>query len=106
VLAQVLELVSEHLDPSEAPGGRKHEGERRHNPATAPGIEKQRGESSLLEIGEDQAGDEIAGNDEEDIDADETAGHERRRGVKSDHQQDRDRPEAIDLRPVLRIHVA
>jgi hypothetical protein len=44
-------------------------------------------------------------DDEEDVNADETATHLRREGVVGDHQQDRDRSQAVDIGPVSRMSI-
>ena len=44
-----------------------------------------------------QAGDEEAGDDEEDVDADEAAARARNAGMEQQHRPDGDGPEALDV---------
>ena len=52
----------------------------------------------------EEAGDEVAGDDEEDVDADEAAGQERDAGVGSDDCQDCDRAQPLDVPAELSGH--
>ena len=47
----------------------------------------------------EQAGDQEAGQDEEDVDPDVPTGEHTDAGVEGDYQQDRDRPQSLDVRP-------
>src|SRR5690606_31116156 len=47
------------------------------------------------------AGNEIAGDDEEDVDADKTARHGARPQVEQDDKQDRDRTQTLNFRPEI-----
>src|SRR5581483_3172769 len=58
-------------------------------------------------LAQNDAGDEVARNDEEDVDAGKPARQHRGIRVKHDHRQDRQRAEAVDIRSVLvsrRVH--
>ena len=50
-----------------------------------------------LDLAEQQAGDQEAGDDEEDVDADVAAGEERDPGVAEQDGDDRDRPQPLDV---------
>ncbi len=54
----------------------------------------------LIQLKRDNAGDQKAGNDEENIDADKAARHGLRKGVEAHDQQHCDRAQAINIRPI------
>ncbi len=77
--------------------GREH---RREEPARAPAVETREAEAPVVELAEDQPRDQIAADDEEDVDADEAAAKARDGGVKEENGQDGDGAQAVHLRPV------
>src|SRR5204862_464245 len=80
--------------PDESENGRR----RRQQPPRAAGIESDHREPpGPLDLAGEHAGDEKAGDDEEDIDADEAAGHSVGADVKQHDQPDGDRSQALDV---------
>ena len=57
-------------------------------------------ELSRQELARDDAGDQEARNDKEDIDTNEAARHRIRKGVEQHDQQHSDRAQALDIGPV------
>ena len=53
-----------------------------------------------LEAVGDDAGDQKARDDEEDVDADEATAHPAWKRVEGDDRQDRDAPQAVDVGPI------
>src|SRR6185436_397681 len=70
----------------------------------APGIESRQAESARPQILVDDARNQEAGDDEEDIDADEAAVDLVRKGMKSDDQQHSDCAQPVDVTAVLELH--
>ena len=56
------------------------------------------------DLAEEQTGDQVARDDEEHVDADETAGNERDARVCADHNSDRDGAQSLDVPPDLFRH--
>ena len=50
-----------------------------------------------MHLVENDAGDKIPGNDEKDVDADETAGERREPGMEQDHRHHRHGTQAVDV---------
>ena len=48
-------------------------------------------------LGQDQRGDQEAGDDEENVDTDEAAGPAGHTGMEGQHRHDRDRPQPVDV---------
>ncbi len=55
-----------------------------------------------LQSAEDDAGDQVARDHEEHIDADETAGQQHGKRMKGDHRNDRHCAQSVDVRAILR----
>ena len=98
--AQLRIRRRQHPQPAQHQGQSQHHDQGRKNPPDPPDIEAREAEALPVQFARDDAGDQKAGNDEEDIDADEAARHGLREGVKIHHQHHGDGPEAIDIRPV------
>ena len=76
----------------------RDQGGRRQDPAGAAGPERpDRDLPGEQHLAIEQPGDQVAGDDEEDVDADEAAGQERHARVGSDDQQDRDGAQPLDV---------
>jgi hypothetical protein len=103
VLAQLPVLVGEQRKPAEGQAGEHHGQQRREDAPDAPRIEAGHAEPALLQFAQQDARDQVAGNDEEDVDADEAAGQERREGVEQDHRQHGDGAQAVDVRAVGKV---
>jgi hypothetical protein len=102
VLAQAAEFVGQEHEPAERQAGEQHDDERRKEPAHAPPVEVGEAEAPALQVLEDDARDEKARDDEEDIHAGEAAGRGVRERVKGEHGEHRDRAQAVDIGPVRR----
>ena len=90
VPAELDQLGRKKLEPADRPAGGEHDDERREEPTHATGVEMGEAELLLLQAVGDDAGDQEARDDEEDVDADEAAGHPARKRVVGDDRQDRD----------------
>ena len=74
--------------------------------AEAPGVEAREPDAALaVDVAQEQLGDEVAGEDEEDVDADEAAVEAGEPGVERDDQVHRDRAQPVELGPVVRRRV-
>ncbi len=96
--AELLEVARREYEQAGDEGrgqGREH---RRKQPARAPAIEAGEAEAAAVELAEDQAGDQVAADDEEDVDADEAAAKARDAGVEEEDRQNRDGAQAVHLR--------
>ena len=62
-------------------------------------------EAAPADLAGDDSGDEVAGDDEEDVDADEAAGSELEACVVEDDEQDGDRAHAVDVGAVARARM-
>ncbi|MNF65116.1 hypothetical protein D3C84_468690 [compost metagenome] len=103
VFAELLELVGEQCHPAERIAGDHHRKQGREYAVDAPNVEIRNAELPACQAFEQDRGDQIPGNHEENIHADEAASHPFREGVKADHGQDGDCAQAINVRPVFRI---
>ncbi len=72
----------------------------RRQTANAARIESPQGERFCLYAREDELGNEVAGNDEENIDAGESAGQECREGVIDQYGHHGNRAQAVDIRSI------
>ena len=88
---------------------RRHQGDDDHDQRGrqkspgSPSVERRKVDATLgLHLPQEQPGDQEAGDDEEDIHADEAAAESRQTRMKSQYGQDRDRPQALDVRPKMR----
>ena len=79
----------------------EHDQQGGKNPANAALIKIREGKRTSPQIVDDAGGDEIAGNDKEDIDADEAARNRSDIEMKGDDRQNRNRAQAVDVRPVV-----
>lgn len=91
--------VGEH--PERAPGtDQQHHHEGRQQALQAPGIKARKDDAArLMPFLGQQAGDQIAGEDEKYIDAHKSAAEEGHIGVAKYHQEDGDRAQALKVWP-------
>ena len=76
----------------------EHDEERGQEPPRAPRVERREVDVAGGErLAREQPGDEVAGQHEEDVDANEAAGQRRNAGVERDHEQDREPTQAFDV---------
>ena len=95
-----LELEGRHPGDGKRDAGEEHGGERGQDAAGPALVEAGEGEAALAQVTSEDAGDQIAGDDEEDVDAEIAARKGGQAGVKEDDRQHRHRAQAIDLAPV------
>src|SRR5438874_11219140 len=82
--------------------GTHHYNERGKDPADATNIEIPEAKSSVIQLLENQAGDQKAGDNEKDVDSDKASRQQVFRSVIEDHGKDCDGAQSIDVRPVGR----
>jgi hypothetical protein len=97
VAAKLDQLRREKLEPADRPTGGEDDGERSKEPAHATGIELAEAEALLLESIADDASDQKARDDEEDVDSDEATAHPAGKTVIGDDRQDGDAMQAVDV---------
>jgi hypothetical protein len=81
---------------------RHHRIQRRQQPPHAPLVEPRKGKASGRKFRLDDPGDQVAGDDKENIDADKAAEHRRRLEMKRHHRQHRDSAQPVDVFAVPR----
>jgi hypothetical protein len=97
VHAEALQRRREQED-REHGGDGDHGGRRRQEPPHASGVElAQRDPAPALEVAQQQAGDQVAGDDEEHVDAGEAATEAGHAEVVADDGTDGDRAEPLDV---------
>ncbi len=94
---EARELRGRHPGDRKGDAGEKNDHERRQDAAGAALVEAGDREAPLGELAREDAGDEVARDHEEDVDAEPAAGEGREAGVKQHHRQHRDRAQAVDL---------
>src|SRR5580704_4319509 len=97
MLAEALELVRQQHVPADEKRGGDDNDQRRENSPDAPDVEVEIAETVTLDGIDDDAADQVAGDDEEDVDTDKAALEEIRERVKRDHGADGDRAQPIDV---------
>ena len=104
---RLLRQLAQGFGRQEQPADRKARGnrrdQRRQDAPRAPQIELRQREPSGPEIAQDLAGDEIAGDDEEDVDAGEARLEARNSQVEENDDDDGDGPEAIDVSTMIAL---
>jgi hypothetical protein len=86
VLAQYAIFVGKQVNPADRKARRQHDHEGRENPSHPPRIEIGEAKSFGDQIFHDDRGDEIAGNDEKDVDADKPADRPLRPCMEKHHR--------------------
>jgi hypothetical protein len=97
VLAEVGVLVAQQCKPAERQAKGEHGDQGREDAPDAPAVERDEAEISALKAFQDDRGDQEAGDDEENVDADEAAFDMGGKGVKPHHEQNGHRPQAVDV---------
>jgi hypothetical protein len=90
----------QHPQPAQHQGRRQHHDQGREDPPDPPDIEGHETEALLIQFARDNACDQKAGNDEEDIDADEAARQSLREAVKIHHQHHGNGAETVNIRSI------
>jgi hypothetical protein len=96
-LAEVHQVVGEEDVGAEGEGDEDHGEEGREDTPNPALVEGQEGEAAGLQVAQDDRGDQIAGDDEEHVDADEAAAEQRKAGMEEQDRQDGDRPQSVDV---------
>ena len=73
-LAKLSKFIRQQDDPADQVSRGEHDGERRKYPAYPAGVEFHEPERTVLNLSQNDAGDQKPGNDEKYIDADEATG--------------------------------
>src|SRR5690606_22505918 len=81
----------------------QHDGERREDAPDAPLIEGDEREAVKLSFAPDDAGDQEAGDDEENIDADIAAVETGNASVEKDDRHDRKGAESVDILSMMQV---
>src|ERR1700722_14331657 len=102
-LAKQGKLVRQKDKPADQPANGQHDDKRRKYPANPSSVEFRRREGAGSGLVENDAGDQEAGNNEKDVDADKPAGNQPR--VISDHQQNGDRSQTVDVGAIRKFVV-
>ena len=89
----------ERREPGEGEGdaGEEDGDQRRQDAAGAALVEAGDGEAPGGEVAQQDPGDQVAGDHEEDVDAEPAAGEGSEAGVEEDHREDGDGAQAVDL---------
>ena len=92
----------ERREPGDAEGdaGEQHDDERRQDAAGAALVEAGEQEAPFAQVAREDAGDQEAGDDEKDVDAEVAAGEGGEAGVKEDHRNDGDGAQPVDVTAV------
>ena len=77
-----------------------HQHHRREQPPHPPLVEGGPGETAAFHLRRDDPGDQIAGDDEEDVDPDEAAAEPRHLVMVEQHGEHRDAAQTVEMRPV------
>ena len=72
----------------------------RVNPPDPPAVKIPETESIAFELAENDRGNQKTGNDEKNIDTDETAAYDLRKSVENENGENGQRPQSIDIRAV------
>jgi len=105
VLAEVRVLQGKEEPPPDRPRGQQHDDQRGEDALDAARVEIGEAEGAALEAAEHDRGDQKARDHEEDVDADEAAGHAVGKRVEADDREHGDGTEAVDVGPVFRLDV-
>ena len=100
VPAEQAELLREHRVPADDEDEGHDDDQRGKQAPHATGIEAREAEGAGGEFGADQAADQIARDDEEDVDADIARAQRLGERVIEHDRQDRDGPQAVDVGPI------
>ncbi len=108
LLAELAVLAGEQEEPAEDEDREQHREQRRQHAADAPAVEIWQVEDAALEIRQDRQRDQVARNDEKDVDAEIAAAQPPRRSIECQHRNDRDGPQAVDVGAMGRclLHVS
>ena len=94
--AKPSKIIRRQHNPAHDPGGGKSQQERGQNAFDALAVKSEERKFFHLAFAQDNARNQIAGNDEKDIDAGEAA-RRRETGVESEHGQNGQRAQPVDV---------
>ncbi len=100
-LRKVAEIERHQQERRRHAAGDDHGEQAGHDPPDAPLIEVEDREPVVRELGGQNAGDQVARNDEEHVDPDIAAAEHGPAGMKEQHRQHRQRAQTIDLGLIL-----
>ena len=103
MLAQHEKLIAEQGKPANRPATGQHGQQGRKDPTDAAIIEVQQIELPLLQAAQQDGGDQKAGNDKKNVDADKAAEKFLRIGVVAHHTEHRHRADAVNVRPIRQV---
>jgi hypothetical protein len=101
VFAQLRVFVRQEQEPASGKTGKEHQNQRRKNPADTVGVELGEAEVAVLQALKQDRRNQIAGNDEENIDADKAAGQASGECMKDDNRENGNGAESVDVRTVV-----
>src|ERR1700730_8550008 len=97
MLAELRVGLGPHDEPTHRGARREHEHQRWKNPFDAANVKFGEAELRFCQALEHDSGDEIAGDDEENVDADKAAPELTRPSVKADNDDNRYRAPAVNV---------
>ena len=100
-VGELLQLDRQQVKIGQCAGRQQHGEQRRKQPHDAPLVETRDGEAAVLDLVVDQPADQISRDDEENVDADKAAGHEREAGVIGHDRQYSHCPQSVDVRTIF-----
>ncbi len=100
IFAEQRKTFRQKNEPADHVGDGQHRDQRRKYPAHPAGIETEPRKGAFARLCEDDAGNQEAGYHKKNIDPDKSAGNPLR--VISNHQQNRNRTQAVDVSPIRR----
>jgi hypothetical protein len=98
---EIHELLGVHQQAECEQRGEERYGKRRQNAADASLVELSDGEPVICDVVQDSACNDKSGDDEEDVNPDIAAGNEGHPHMIQKHRQHCDRPQSVDVGPVL-----
>ena len=95
--ADLAELRRRSHEPADDPDETQHHEKRGQDALGAPGVKHREREPSGGALGQNDSRNEKAGDDKEDVDADEASGKPGAIGVEDDHAEHRERAQSVDV---------
>ena len=97
MLAQLPQFVGEKQQAARQHGAAEHQDQRREYPPDAARVEVCVTEPAGLQGSEQDARDQVTGDDEEDVHADEATAQAAGRGVEHQNEEHRDRAQTVNI---------
>lgn len=102
-MAQLFQLVRDQDRIADDATEQDRRDKHGQNSACAAFVEMRNRKRALLQLAPDDVGDQIARDDKEDIDPDKASAEPWEIEVEQDHRQNRDGPQAVDIRAVFHM---